>query len=65
MSVFSYINQVRMQKAAQLLTQKGAGSVTEIAAAVGIEDSFYFTRKFKEFFGRSPREYAKEMADAR
>lgn len=65
MSIFHYINQVRMHKAAKMLASKsGSCSVADVAAAVGIDDAFYFTRKFKEFFHKTPREHMKTMADA-
>ena len=63
LSIFHYINQVRMKKAAQILADKSAShSVSAVASAVGIDDAFYFTRRFKEYFGKTPREYMQETA---
>lgn len=52
-----------MRKAAQLLASKNSSlSIGAVASEVGIDDAFYFARKFKEFFGKSPREYRKDVA---
>ena len=37
--------------------------VQEAAAEVGITEPFYFTRRFKEYFGISPREYILRVSD--
>lgn len=63
LSIFHYINEVRMKKAARILADKSAShSVSAVASAVGIDDAFYFTRRFKEYFGKTPREYMQETA---
>jgi signal transduction histidine kinase/ligand-binding sensor domain-containing protein/CheY-like chemotaxis protein len=51
-----FIRTVRAECAAELL-RLGAGSVTEIAYAVGFESLSYFRRAFRERFGTSPGEY--------
>ena len=52
-----------MKKAARILADKSAShSVSAVASAVGIDDAFYFTRRFKEYFGKTPREYMQETA---
>ncbi len=55
-SVATYINKVRMEHAAELLRGTHL-SVTEIAAACGIENSSYFYTLFKKQFGMTPNEY--------
>lgn len=57
-SIFNYLNSVRMEKAAEMLKNNPNIYVQEVALAVGIEEPFYFTRRFKEYFGVSPRDYA-------
>jgi AraC-like DNA-binding protein len=37
-------------------------SVKELAASVGFEDPFYFTRVFKKIVGESPSEYRKSRS---
>jgi CheY-like chemotaxis protein/AraC-like DNA-binding protein len=51
-----YIRTVRAECAAVLLKQ-GAGSVTEIAYAVGFESLSYFRRAFKERFDATPSDF--------
>lgn len=47
------LNEIRLNKAHQLLTHK-TGSVSEIAYAVGFSNMSYFTKRFKEKFGETP-----------
>ena len=51
-----YIRTVRAECAAALLKQ-GAGSVTEIAYAVGFESLSYFRRAFRERFDAAPSDF--------
>ena len=53
-----YINRVRVGKACQLLAGRQLG-ITEVAEAVGIPDSSYFARVFRQFTGTSPTDYRK------
>ena len=52
-----YINEVRLSKAAELLTHTGL-SVGEVASRVGIESETYFYSMFKRKYGTTPKEYA-------
>ncbi|WP_054940529.1 response regulator transcription factor [Paenibacillus ihuae] len=51
-----YLNTVRMQKAAELLSSHQFKTY-EISDAVGYNNAKNFTRSFKKFYGKSPREY--------
>lgn len=63
LNIFGYINQVRMKNAARILSDQSAPrSVGTVASAVGVDDAFYFARKFKDFYGKTPREYMREAA---
>lgn len=53
-----YINQLRMQKAEQLVLSTDY-SITEIARMVGFHDYNYFGRQFRQYFGCTPREMRK------
>jgi len=54
-TAIAYVNEYRLAKAKTLLFMTNQ-SVSEIAALTGFEDSSYFTRKFKELYGVSPRD---------
>ncbi len=56
MTPIDYIVKLRMQHARQLLLH-GALSVERIAADLGYQDAFYFSRLFKAHCGLSPKKY--------
>ena len=56
LSPVAYITRYRIQQAKQLLT-RGNLNITAVAQAVGIFDSDYFSRVFRQETGVSPREY--------
>ena len=58
----AFVRTLRLQRAASLLEQ-GAGTVGEVARAVGFEDPSYFSRAFRQGFGVAPSEYT--VSDAR
>jgi AraC-like DNA-binding protein len=58
-SPFRLIQEQRLQRAAQLLTDpRHAGrAITDIAFGVGFKDASHFTRAFKNRYGIGPRDY--------
>lgn len=62
-SIFQFINQLRLEKAAGLIASSQM-NINEIALAVGVPDALYFTRMFKKHFGVSPSEYRKSFASS-
>lgn len=56
----SYLLEVRMKEAFKLLMEKEMKTY-ELANAVGYNDTRTFTEKFKEYYGKSPQSYKKEM----
>ena len=52
-----YLNLLRLKKAESMLRQLNAATVTEIAQSCGFNDSNYFSIKFKNFYGVSPKKY--------
>jgi AraC-like DNA-binding protein len=56
MTFVDYLTQQRINKARQLLRDKNL-SIAEISNMVGFIDQSYFDKRFKERFGKSPREY--------
>jgi len=60
-SPIDYILKLRMRRA-QLLLANADLSVEQVAAEVGYDDAFYFSRLFKTHYGLSPKKYQMEMA---
>lgn len=56
--LFQYINEVRMKRAGEMIRSNKQVYIKEVAAAVGFDDPYFFSRKFKEFYGKTPSEYA-------
>jgi AraC-like DNA-binding protein len=52
-----YINDLRMQRAAQLIRAR-ADNVAQIGYAVGFNEQSYFAKRFRKKYGVSPSEYA-------
>lgn len=52
-----FIRDIRLKKAAQLLSQSSEATVADIARKVGFATPKYFSRCFKEKFGMLPKEY--------
>lgn len=55
-SLMHYLNKRRMERAA-LYLQNYPYSCKEIAEKTGFSDPLYFSRRFRQFWGCSPREY--------
>jgi len=55
-SPHKYLTVLRLTRSLRLLAS-GAGSVAEVAHAVGYTDELYFSRLFKRAMGISPRQY--------
>jgi two-component system, response regulator YesN len=51
-----YLTKIRMEKALELLKNPQT-KIQDVALHVGYENSKYFTRVFKHFFGAPPKEY--------
>jgi len=60
---FDYLIDYRIRQAAELLLDTDK-SVTEISAAVGFNSTSYFSNKFKQTLGTTPREYRKKRERA-
>ncbi len=50
-----YLNSLRLQHAEQLLKSSQVQNITKVAESCGFEDSNYFSKKFKEVYGVSPK----------
>lgn len=62
-SVVQYITKYRIEAARSLLSQEGI-KLKEVCEKIGYSDVFYFSKRFKSFFGYSPSEYMKIAAQA-
>ena len=56
MSLFTYINRVRVEKSKLFLLDKDVALV-DVASLCGFEDQSYFTKVFKKETGMSPKKY--------
>ena len=54
-----YLREMRLARAAQLLEQR-AGTVAEVAYAVGYRDAEHFSKQFRKAYGTTPSAYAEE-----
>lgn len=61
MPPLQYLEELRMERARQLLRNTDE-SVKSIAIQVGFPNPFYFTRRFRIFFGHSPTEYRADIS---
>ena len=52
-SIIQYITELRMEKAKELLTYSDM-KISEVAERIGYTDIFYFSKKYKAYFGYSP-----------
>lgn len=64
MTFNEYLNQVRINKARELLQQREL-RMTDISLLVGYGDQSYFTKVFKRMTGMLPREYREKFLSAR
>ena len=60
MGINDYISKVRMEKAIELLLETDM-SFVEIAVSVGFTSQSYFSTAFKQYTGKTPTAYKKEM----
>jgi len=59
MSIIDLIRTTRLKKAASLLKQKKM-TIAEVSYAVGFTDSKYFSKAFRQQYGKTPSEYMAE-----
>ena len=52
-----YLNSIRLQQAEKLLRESNKPNVTSISTKCGFDDSNYFSKKFKEMYGVSPKKF--------
>lgn len=55
-SATEFIRSIRLREAVKLIAE-GKCNISEAAYRTGFSSPAYFTRRFKEFFGTSPKQY--------
>ena len=58
-----YLNSLRLQYADQLLKSSKDMNITQIAVCCGFDDSNYFSKKFKELYGVSPKKVQQQRCE--
>ena len=58
-SPIQYLHNFRIQKAKAIL-RSDYGSIEQVALSVGYNSIYHFSKMFKQYTGRSPREYSQE-----
>lgn len=61
MTFVAHVTRIRINHALRLLRETSY-TVAEIAAQTGFPDQSYFDRRFKQLFGKSPRQYRADLA---
>lgn len=56
-NLFQYILKVRMVKAGEILQHNPSVRIKKVASDVGFDNPYFFSSKFKEFYGVSPNQY--------
>ena len=56
-----YLKKLRLRMASRALVYTGQ-SLAEVAVGCGFSDQSHFTREFRRYFGRTPREYRDHYA---
>ncbi len=52
---------IRLEKAKEILESGAGGSIQEVAASVGYEDAYHFSKLFKKHYGISPSQAKKRV----
>ena len=60
-SPMACLNRLKIEYACRLLTETGM-RINQICHKVGFDDSYYFSRLFKQFTGNSPKQYREKKA---
>ncbi len=58
-SATEFINTIRLKEALKLMSEKGF-NVSEAAYQTGFSSPTYFTRRFKQYYGQSPRDFLQQ-----
>ena len=59
-TIFEHLNQIRVEKAAKLLRTDDQ-SISQVAELCGFDSTSFFSRKFKQIMGTTPKAYSKQF----
>lgn len=60
-SFVQVLTKLRMEEATKIIQETPSTLIKDVAAMVGFDDQFYFSRVFRTYFGKSPSTYAEEV----
>ncbi|MDQ8738497.1 AraC family transcriptional regulator [Paenibacillus sp. LHD-38] len=60
-SPVTFLLQLRIDKARQMLRERPELTIEQISASVGLQDALYFSKQFRRFHGQSPTAYREAM----
>ncbi len=59
-SINDFIRTIRLKKAVEIMTNEDV-SITEVMYSVGSQTQSYFTKAFKNEFGKTPSQFLKDL----
>lgn len=59
-SPIKYLIQIRLEKAKEMLMSEECGNIKDVAAMVGYDDVYYFSKLFKKYYGIAPAYYKRQ-----
>mgnify|MGYP005805009479 CR=1 FL=1 len=62
-SFSQHLTELRMNRAKEPFREKPDSFIKDVAAMVGYEDQFYFSRLFRSYTGKSPSEFLREISN--
>ena len=57
----AFLTEIRIERACAMLRAMPDTYIKEVAAAVGYTDPFYFSKSFRSYTGKSPKEFAQSL----
>lgn len=55
-----HLTKIRLEKAREILLSGNVAGIQEVAAAVGYDDSYYFSKLYKKYYGETPTQTRRE-----
>jgi AraC-like DNA-binding protein len=60
-SPITFLLNLRIDKARQMIREREGLTIEQISASVGLQDSLYFSKQFRRLYGLSPSAYRESM----